>query len=156
MNLNATIIGQAISFFLFTFFCMKYIWPPIMFAIKNRQKEISDSLLYIKNSKKKLDSYRNKIDDEINIIRNKTKTMIDQAKKKKIIILNEAHVQAQKEREKILEKTQFDVKIAYQQLRHKLIKEISQIAINISEKIIEHKINNEKTQNIIDSLIKKL
>ncbi|CCJ90593.1 ATP synthase B chain [Cronobacter turicensis 564] len=30
MNLNATILGQAIAFVLFVLFCMKYVWPPIM------------------------------------------------------------------------------------------------------------------------------
>ncbi|HCW99392.1 MAG TPA: F0F1 ATP synthase subunit B, partial [Pantoea sp.] len=32
MNINATILGQAIAFILFVAFCMKYVWPPIMAA----------------------------------------------------------------------------------------------------------------------------
>ncbi len=42
MNLNATILGQAIAFVLFVLFCMKYVWPPLMAAIEKRQKEIAD------------------------------------------------------------------------------------------------------------------
>ncbi len=45
MNLNATILGQAIAFVLFVLFCMKYVWPPLMAAIEKRQKEIADALL---------------------------------------------------------------------------------------------------------------
>ncbi|KZH94882.1 hypothetical protein AWG50_18895 [Escherichia coli] len=44
MNLNATILGQAIAFVLFVLFCMKYVWPPLMAAIEKRQKEIADGL----------------------------------------------------------------------------------------------------------------
>ena len=39
MNMNATILGQAIAFVIFVWFCMKYVWPPLMAAIEKRQKE---------------------------------------------------------------------------------------------------------------------
>jgi ATP synthase F0 subunit b len=42
--MNATILGQAIAFVLFVWFCMKYVWPPLMAAIEKRQKEIADGL----------------------------------------------------------------------------------------------------------------
>ena len=44
MNINATLIGQAIAFFLFVVFCMKYVWPPIMNALQERKKKIADGL----------------------------------------------------------------------------------------------------------------
>lgn len=55
MNLNATILGQAIAFILFVWFCMKYVWPPIMDAIEKRQKEIADGLSSAERAKKDLD-----------------------------------------------------------------------------------------------------
>ncbi len=45
MNLNATILGQAIAFVLFVLFCMKYVWPPLMAAIEKRQKKLLTALL---------------------------------------------------------------------------------------------------------------
>jgi len=44
MNINATLIGQAIAFFLFVVFCMKYVWPPILQALEERTKKIADGL----------------------------------------------------------------------------------------------------------------
>ena len=44
MNINATLIGQAIAFFLFVVFCMKYVWPPILHALEERKKKIADGL----------------------------------------------------------------------------------------------------------------
>ena len=52
MNLNATILGQAIAFVLFVLFCMKYVWPPLMAAIEKRQKEIADGLSSAERAKK--------------------------------------------------------------------------------------------------------
>ena len=44
MDLNATIIGQSIAMIVFVWFCMKYIWPPLMDAIEERQTQIADGL----------------------------------------------------------------------------------------------------------------
>lgn len=52
MNLNATILGQAIAFVLFVIFCMKYVWPPIMAAIEKRQQEIADGLSSAERAKR--------------------------------------------------------------------------------------------------------
>ncbi|XBC41271.1 MAG: F0F1 ATP synthase subunit B [Buchnera aphidicola (Nurudea yanoniella)] len=156
MNFNATILGQAISFFLFVFFCMKYIWPPIMCAINNRQKKISNSLLNIQNKRKKLDSYRIQIKNEMKNVKKVTKEIIDQTNKKRNIILENAKIQAQKEKEKVLEQTQSEIKIAYKKLKYQLNQEVSEIAIKISKKIIENKINEKKMKNIVDDLIQKL
>ncbi len=40
MNMNATILGRAIAFILFVWFCMKYVWPPLMAAIENVRKKL--------------------------------------------------------------------------------------------------------------------
>jgi F-type H+-transporting ATPase subunit b len=44
MNFNATLIGQTITFIVFVWFCMKFIWPPIMHALEERKKKIADGL----------------------------------------------------------------------------------------------------------------
>ncbi|MEZ5583832.1 MAG: F0F1 ATP synthase subunit B, partial [Candidatus Competibacteraceae bacterium] len=44
MNFNATLIGQMITFGLLVIFTMKYVWPPIMKAMQDRQKRIADGL----------------------------------------------------------------------------------------------------------------
>ena len=44
MNINFTIVGQAISFAIFVWFCMKFVWPPIMAAMAERQQKIADGL----------------------------------------------------------------------------------------------------------------
>ena len=44
MDINATIIGQSIAMIVFVWFCMKYIWPPLMEAIEERQTQIADGI----------------------------------------------------------------------------------------------------------------
>ena len=44
MNFNATLIGQTITFFVFVWVCMKYIWPPLMAALEARTAKITEGL----------------------------------------------------------------------------------------------------------------
>lgn len=52
MNLNATLIGQLIAFALFVWFCMKFVWPPIINAIETRQSQIANALASAEAAKK--------------------------------------------------------------------------------------------------------
>lgn len=65
MNLNATILGGAIAFILFVWFCMKYVWPPLMAAIEKRQKEIADGLASAERAHKDLDLAKASATDQL-------------------------------------------------------------------------------------------
>ena len=52
MNLNATLIGQLIAFAIFVWFCMKFVWPPIISAIEKRQSQIANALASAEAAKK--------------------------------------------------------------------------------------------------------
>lgn len=65
MNMNATLLGQAISFGMFVWFCMKYVWPPIIKAIEDRQKKIADGLQAAERAKKDLDLAQANASDQL-------------------------------------------------------------------------------------------
>jgi F-type H+-transporting ATPase subunit b len=44
MNINFTLIAQAIAFAVLIWFTVKFVWPPLLSAIEKRQKEIADGL----------------------------------------------------------------------------------------------------------------
>ena len=44
VNINLTIIGQIVAFIAFVAFCMRYVWPPILAAMEERQQKIADGL----------------------------------------------------------------------------------------------------------------
>ena len=75
MNINATILGQAIAFILFVAFCMKYVWPPIMAAIEKRQKEIAEGLASAERAKKDLDLAQANATDQLKKARKKLRSL---------------------------------------------------------------------------------
>ncbi|MEF1207554.1 F0F1 ATP synthase subunit B family protein, partial [Photobacterium damselae] len=58
MNLNATMLGQAISFVIFVWLCMKYIWPPLTELLDKRQREVAEGLIHSENAAKELELAR--------------------------------------------------------------------------------------------------
>jgi len=44
MNINLTLIMQALAFFAFIWFTAKFVWPHLMRAVETRQKQIADGL----------------------------------------------------------------------------------------------------------------
>ncbi|AAO26748.1 ATP synthase B chain [Buchnera aphidicola str. Bp (Baizongia pistaciae)] len=156
MDFNVTIVGQAISFVLFVFFCMKYVWPSVIFIIETRQKEIKDSLTFIENSKKELNIFKENSKNEIKIIKKNASKIIDSAIQQKTQILKQAYLAAEKEKQTILKQAKLDVMIEYQKARYELRQKVSKIAVEIAKKIINRSICIEEQNSIISSLIKKI
>ena len=102
MDINMTILGQTLAFILFVWFCMKYVWPPLMAAIEKRQKEIADGLSSAERAKKDLDLAQNKAMEQIKEAKQKAAEIIEQANKRRAQIIDEANQDAMGEREKIL------------------------------------------------------
>jgi F-type H+-transporting ATPase subunit b len=102
--MNATILGQAIAFILFVWFCMKYVWPPLMAAIEKRQKEIADGLASAERAKKDLDLAQANATDQLKKAKAEAQVIIEQANKRRSQILDEAKAEAEQERTKIVHK----------------------------------------------------
>ena len=79
MNPNITLLGQMISFAILIWFTVKFIWPPLISAIEERQRKIADGLAAADNAQKTLTQAQDKINDELKVARTKANEIIDQA-----------------------------------------------------------------------------
>ena len=55
MSLNWTFIGQTITFIFFVWACWKFIWPPLINAMRERQQAIADGLSQAERAQKDLE-----------------------------------------------------------------------------------------------------
>lgn len=156
MNLNATILGQAISFILFVWFCMKYVWPPIILAIETRQKEIKKSLINAKKAQEELFIVQQSIDKKIKEAKEKASNIIKEADKQRLLILEDAKSKALKESQKVLRNTQLEIDMKLLDARKNLHKEIVDLSILMAEKIIKKNICKNDHKDLIDELITSL
>ena len=79
MDINMTLIGQSIAMLVFVWFCMKFIWPPIMQAIEERQTQIADGLAAAERGQQSLDKAQVESEDIIGDARKQATTILDQA-----------------------------------------------------------------------------
>ena len=156
MNLNATILGQAIAFVLFVLFCMKYVWPPIMAAIEKRQQEIADGLSSAERAKKELDLAQADATDQLKKAKAEAQVIIDQANKRKAQIVDEAKTEAEQERNKIVAQAKAEIDAERQRAREELRKQVGILAIAGVEKIIERSVDEAANSDIVDKLVAEL
>jgi F-type H+-transporting ATPase subunit b len=156
VNINATILGQAIAFVLFVLFCMKYVWPPIMAAIEKRQKEITDGLASAERAKKNLDLAQANATDQLKKAKADAQAIIEQANKQKAQIIDDARVEAELERSKIVAQAHAEVEAERKRAREELRKQVAMLAIAGAEKIIERSVDEAANSDIVDKLVAEL
>lgn len=156
MNINATLIGQSIAFALFVWFCMKFVWPPLLAAIEERQKKIADGLADAEKAGKRLELAEVKAKDQIKVAKAEAGEIIDQANKRKNQIIDEAKAEAQAEREKILAQAQAEIESERNRAREELRTQVSTLAVVGAEKILERSIDAAAHSDILDKLASEL
>ncbi|WP_391528241.1 F0F1 ATP synthase subunit B [Photorhabdus akhurstii] len=156
MNINATILGQAIAFVLFVMFCMKFVWPPIMAAIEKRQKEIADGLSSAERAKKDLDLAQANATDQMKKAKAEAQVIIEQANKQKAQILDDAKAEAEQERNRIVTQAQAEIDAERKRAREELRKQVAMLAIAGAEKIIERSVDEAANSDIVDKLVTEL
>jgi len=156
VNINATLLGQAISFALFVWFCMKYVWPPLMKAIEERQKKIADGLQAAERAAKDLDLAQANASDQLKEAKRTATEIIEQANKRKSQILDEAREEAQAERQKILAQAEAELEAERNRARDDLRKQVATLAVAGAEKILERSIDKDAQKDILDNITAKL
>lgn len=156
MNMNATLLGQAITFVLFVWFCMKFVWPPVIRAIEKRQKEIADGLNSAEAAKKDLELAQASTTEIMQQAKVEANTIIEQANKRKAAILEEAKQEALREKERIVVQGMAEVDSERKRAREELKQQVAVLAIAGAEKIIERSVNEAANSDIIDKLVAEL
>src|SRR3569832_1501303 len=109
MNINATLIAQAIMFALFVWFSLKFVWPPITTALATRQKQIADGLAAADRGKHELELSAKKAAQELRAAKEKSSEIIAQAEKRASEIVEEAKGTAKAEGDRIIAGAKADI-----------------------------------------------
>lgn len=156
MSINATLIGQAISFALFVWFCMKFVWPPLMNAIEERQKKIADGLADAGRAAKDLELAQAKATEQLKEAKATANEIIEQANKRKAQIVEEAKAEADAERAKIVAQGKAEIENERVRVKDDLRKQVATLAVIGAEKILERSIDPEAHSDIVNKLVAEI
>ncbi|MER2494240.1 F0F1 ATP synthase subunit B [Catenovulum sediminis] len=156
MNINATLIGESIAFFVFVFFTMKYVWPQLNGAIEARQKQIAEGLAASEQAEKDLELAKKEATKKLKEAKAEAAAIIEQAKKREALILEEAVDKARAESDKVLALGQAELEAERNRAREDLRKQVSILAVAGAEKIIARSIDAKAQADILDQLVEEL
>ena len=151
-----TLIGQSVAMLVFVWFCMKFIWPPIMNAIEERQTQIADGLAAAELGEQSLDKAKAEADDIVDEARKQATTILDQARTWANEIVAEGKADGVKERERQLAAATAEVEQEVNRAREELRGEVSAIAIASAEKILRREIDKKAHEDILSKLAAEL
>ncbi|MDP0308964.1 F0F1 ATP synthase subunit B [Glaesserella parasuis] len=156
MNLNATLIGQLIAFALFVWFCMKFVWPPLIKAIETRQANIADALASAEKAKQEQADTKVLVEQELAKAREEAQHIIDLATKRRNEILESVQAEAEAEKAKIIEQGYAEVENERRRVQEELRQKVSALAVAGAEKIVGRSVDAAANNDIIDKLVAEL
>lgn len=156
MNINATLIGESIAFIVFVIFCMKFVWPPLMAAIEDRQKTIADGLAASDRAAKDLELAQEKAAAQLKEAKAQAAEIVDAAKKRENQMIEEAAEKANAERDKIIAAGHAEIESERNRAKEELRKQVAALAVVGAEKILERSIDESAHADILDKLVAEL
>jgi len=156
LDINLTLIGQTIAMIVFVWFCMKFIWPPILAALEERQKEIEEGLAAADLSQEKLVEAEAKAGGIVDEARKQATGILDQAHARANEIVAEGKTDGVKERERQLMAAKAEIEQESNRAREELRGQVSAIAIASAEKILNREIDGKAHEDILGKLAQEL
>ena len=156
MNINFTLIAQAITFAIFIWFTVKFVWPPLLNAIEKRQKEIADGLAAANEGKMSLEVASKKNAEALEQTKQKSSEILGQAEKRASQMIDDAKVVANTEAERIKSSAQSEIEQEINRAKEDLRGQISNLAIAGAEKILEKEIDKKAHADMWTKLAKDL
>jgi F-type H+-transporting ATPase subunit b len=156
MNFNATLIGQTIAFFVFVWFCMKFVWPPIMQALNDRKTRIADGLAAAERGLKERELAENHAKEVLHEAKRQAAEIISQAQKRGNEIVEEAKGQARDEGQRLLEAARSEIDQEMSRARDELRGQVVQLAVVGARKVLEKEVNAADHERLLKDVAAQL
>ena len=156
MNINATLIGQSITFFVFVWFCMKFVWPPIMNALAERRKQIADGLAAGERGKHELELASKRAVENLHEAKQKAAEIIAQADKRAAQLVEEAKGVAKLEADRMIAGAQASIAQETVRAKEVLRGQVAGLAVAGAEKILRREIDVKAHADLLDAIKSEL
>jgi F-type H+-transporting ATPase subunit b len=152
MNINVTLFSQAIAFAIFIWFTVKFVWPPLLTAITERQKKIEEGLAAADRSKKDLELAQVRSTDALREAREKSTEMIGAAERQASLIAEEARAEAARIINQAREAAEGEAAVAAQRAKESLRDQVAHLAVAGAEKILRREVNAQAHADLLAAL----
>ena len=156
MTINLTMVGQLIAFVLFVLFCMKFVWPPLTQVMRERQKALAEGLEKAAAAEQQLEDANDAAAGELEEAKKQSAELVAQAHSRANQIVEDAKGQATEEADRIKAGAQAEIDQEVYRAREALRSEVSILAIEGAEKILEASVDKTVHQGMLDKIAANL
>ena len=156
MNMNATLIGQALAFIVFIGFCMKYVWPPIMQALEERTKKIADGLAAAERGRHEQELAEKRAQQVIHEAKEQASEIVSQAQRRGNEIVDESKDNARVEGERILTSAKTEIEQEANRAKDELRGQVGSVAMAGAAKILGREIDAKAHTDLLEELVSRI
>ena len=156
MNINLTLFGQMVSFAVFVWFTMKFVWTPIVKALEERKAKIADGLAAAERGHHAKELAQQKATESLQEAKAHAAEILGLAQKRAAEIVEEAKVDARGEGERLLIAAKAEIEQESNRVKEDLREQVAQLALAAAEKILQKEIDAAKHKDILDTVAKQI
>lgn len=152
MNLNFTLVAQALAFGLFIWFTVKFVWPPLLRAIETRQKNITEGLAEAEKGRNSLVEAKTEADRILAEARARAQEIVANADKAATARVEESKGTAKTEGERIVSAAHAQVQQEVQSAKQQLREQVASLAVAGAEKILRREVDAKAHADMLNQL----
>jgi F-type H+-transporting ATPase subunit b len=152
MNINFTLVMQAVAFAAFIWFTARFIWPPLMGAIETRQKQIADGLAAGEEGRQSLANAEKRIADMMAEAKQRSSEIINQGEKLKTETIDAARVEAKVEAERIIAMAKSEIQQEVAHAKEALRNQVADLAVAGAAKILRREVDAKAHADLLASI----
>ena len=156
MHINLTLIGQSITFLIFVWFCMKFVWPVIRNAMDARTQQIAEGLSAAERAHRDLELAKDKVSSQLKDAKVEAASIIEQANRRAAQIIDEAKERAREEGDRIKVSAQAEIEQESNRAREQLRAQVGALAVAGASRILGRAVDENAHRDIVDQLAQEL
>jgi len=156
MNINLTLIGQTITFVFFVWFCLKFVWPPIIKGLNERKAKIADGLAAAEKGKHDEELAKQRAAEILKDAKAQAQEIIRAAEKRSAEIIEEAKNAAKAEGERMIHAAQAEIEQNVNRAREELRGQVVSLAVAGARKVLKKEIDEKANADLIKDLAAQL
>ena len=156
MNINLTLIGQLLTFVVFVWFTMKFVWTPIIGALEKRRTGIADGLAAAERGQHEQELAKGRVKEVLQDAKAHATDIVAQAQKRASEIVDEAKGHARVEGQRLLSAAEAEIEQETNRAREQLREKVAELAVAGAERILRKEIDVAAHSDIVQALGKEI
>jgi F-type H+-transporting ATPase subunit b len=145
-----------LAFVAFVVFCMKYVWPPILAAMHEREQKISDGLAAADKASQDLELAKEKAVERLREAKDEAAGIVDSANRRASQIVEEAKAAAVVEADRVKAAAQAEIEQETNRAREQLRGQVAALSLAGAEQVLGSSIDAQAHSDILEKLAAEL